>query len=83
MAFAWKFLFPLSLVNLFAVALEAYLLRDPNTGALTRADLWIMAPINLALMAGSMALFHRFVREKVTPPRKAAAPGVAAAREAS
>ncbi|MDP3064898.1 MAG: NADH-quinone oxidoreductase subunit NuoH, partial [Chloroflexota bacterium] len=31
MAFAWKFLFPMSLVNVFAGAVEVYLLRDPST----------------------------------------------------
>ncbi|MDP3064861.1 MAG: NADH-quinone oxidoreductase subunit H, partial [Chloroflexota bacterium] len=83
MAFAWKFLFPMSLVNLFAGAVEVYLLRDPATGALTRADLWIMAAVNLPLMVGSMALFHRLVREKVMPPHKMERRAVPAAREVS
>lgn len=53
MGYAWKFLFPLSLLSLFATALEVYWLRDPVTGALTTADLWLMAPLNggLAVVA--------------------------------
>ena len=51
LTFAWKFLLPLSLINLFATALEVYFLRD-DAGALTSADLGIMTGINLALFRG-------------------------------
>ena len=48
LAFAWKFLLPLSVVALFATALEIYFLREPD-GSLTTNTLWIMAGINSVL----------------------------------
>ena len=71
MAFAWKFLLPLSLINLFATTLEVYFLRDDG-GALTRGDLGIMAGINMALAVAAIALFGRVIREKVRPPVRTA-----------
>ena len=49
MAFAWKGLFPLSLVNLFAVAIEVQVLQDPVTGDITTGELWAMTAINWAI----------------------------------
>lgn len=46
MAFAWKGLFPLALVNMFLVAIELFLLQDPVTGTIANHQLWIMAAIN-------------------------------------
>lgn len=69
MAFAWKFLFPLALVNLFATALEVYFLRDAS-GALSRADMAIMVPINVVLMVVTMRLFYAFIREKLKPEER-------------
>jgi len=68
MAFAWKFLLPLSLINLFATALEVYFFRD-SRGALTTNDLWIMAGINLVLGVVCVTLFGGMIREKVRPSR--------------
>ena len=94
MAVCWKFLMPLSIINLAAVTLEVYFLRDAD-GALTTADLWIMAAINTALAIVSLAAFGRLIREKVRvsprlpasanpPPANpaSATPGVSAAAEA-
>jgi len=84
MALAWKFLLPLSLINLLATTLEVYFLRDP-AGRLTTGDLWIMSGINLAVAVGSIVLFGGLIREKVQPvrPRPAVARGaIASAREA-
>ena len=64
MAVCWKFLMPLSMINLAAVVLEVFFLRDAN-GVLTTADLWIMAGINFVLAAVSIAFFGRLIREKV------------------
>jgi NADH-quinone oxidoreductase subunit H len=72
MAFAWKFLFPLSLINLFATMLEVYFLRDA-AGALTRADLGIMTGINMALAVGALSLFGTMIKDKVKPPVRTAA----------
>jgi NADH-quinone oxidoreductase subunit H len=66
MAFAWKFLLPLSIINLFATALEVFFLRD-SQGVLAINDLWIMTGINLALGAGCIALFGSMIREKIKP----------------
>ena len=64
MAVCWKFLMPLSMINLAAVVLEVFFLRDAN-GILTTADLWIMAGINIVLAVVSIAFFGRLIREKV------------------
>lgn len=79
MAFAWKFLFPLSLINLFATTLEVYFLRDA-VGALTRGDLGIMFAINIVVAFVAISLFGRAIRENVRPPARTAAvvlPGAA------
>lgn len=68
MAFAWKFLLPLSLINLLATTLEVYFLRG-DAGVLTTADLWIMSGINLAVAVVSIALFGGMIRDKVRPVR--------------
>lgn len=84
MALAWKFLLPLSLINLLATTLEVYFLRDP-AGRLTTSDLWVMAGINLAVALGSIVLFGRLISEKVRPvrPRPVVAPRAGASvREA-
>jgi NADH-quinone oxidoreductase subunit H len=64
MALAWKFLLPLSLINLFATAMEVYWLRN-GAGELSTNDLWIMAGINLVLAGASILLFGALNREKV------------------
>ncbi len=66
LAFAWKFLLPLSLINLFATALEVYFLRD-DAGVLTTGDLGIMTGINLALLVICILVFGNLVRDKVKP----------------
>ena len=63
MAVSWKFLLPLSLVNLAVTTLEVYFLRGPD-GVLTTMDLWIMAAINIPLALVCIALFGALVREK-------------------
>ena len=64
MAVCWKFLMPLSVINLIAVTLEVYFLRDAG-GALSTADLWIMTGINIVVAAVSIAVFGRLIKEKV------------------
>ena len=66
LAFAWKFLLPASLINLFATSLEVYFLRDAE-GVLTRGDLGIMTGINIGIMVVCVLLFGNLVREKVRP----------------
>ncbi|MDE2787942.1 MAG: NADH-quinone oxidoreductase subunit NuoH [Chloroflexota bacterium] len=71
MAVCWKFLMPLSIINLAAVTLEVFFLRDA-TGSLSTLDLWIMAGINIVLAGGSILFFGRFIREKVRSDAPAA-----------
>ena len=74
MAVCWKFLMPLSIINLTAVVLEVFFLRDAN-GSLSASDLWIMAGINIVLAGGSILFFGRFIREKVRADAAAGARG--------
>ena len=66
MSMAWKFLLPLSLINLFATTLEVYFLRDTQ-GILTANDLWVMVGINMALAVTCIVLFGNLIRDKVSP----------------
>ena len=59
MAFAWKALFPLALVNMIALAVEVELFQDAATGKITTGDLWIMSAINWVIAAVSIfAIAH-------------------------
>ena len=69
MAFAWKFLLPLSLINLFATTLEVYLLRDAQ-GEISRGDLGIMIAINMAVAVAAISLFGNVIKERVRPPER-------------
>ena len=77
MALAWKFLLPLSIINLFATSLEVYFFRS-DQGVLSSTDLWLMAGINLAVAVGSIALFGGLIREKVKPAAARIPAGVVA-----
>ena len=66
MAVAWKFLLPLSMINLFATTLEVYFFRN-DLGKLSSGDLWIMSGINLAMAVVCIALFGNLIRHKVRP----------------
>jgi NADH-quinone oxidoreductase subunit H len=66
MAFAWKFLFPLSIINLFASALEVFVLRD-SAGVLSQGDLGIMAGVNIPLTIVSIGLMSRLIGGNVQP----------------
>lgn len=68
LAFAWKFLLPLSIINLFATALEVYFLRD-SAGILEATDLWIMAGINFGVAIGCLLIFGTLIQDKVRPVR--------------
>jgi len=91
MGYAWKFLFPLSLLTLFVTALEVYWLRDPVLNevgqvvdyTLSTNALWIMAPINwgitlLALVGMSILLGQRrySLKARAAAPKTAAYPRV-------
>ena len=65
MAFSWKFLLPLSLINLMAVTLQVFILRGEG-GVLTTGDLGIMAAINLAVTVVSIVVLGNLIRDRVT-----------------
>lgn len=79
MAFSWKFLLPLSLINLLAVSLEVFFLRD-TAGRLSTGDLGIMAGINIVVTLAAIALFGRLISRRVSfapsRPAQSMAPGV-------
>ncbi|MSQ06345.1 MAG: NADH-quinone oxidoreductase subunit NuoH [Dehalococcoidia bacterium] len=84
MAFSWKFLLSLALINLVATALEVYFLRG-DSRTLTTVDLWVMAGINLALAAVAIGAFGRLNRaqvQRVRPPLPVLAPAGAPAGKA-
>lgn len=54
MALAWKFLFPLSLINLLITGVEVLVISKSFT--------WVMVPINLAIMAILVILWSRFFK---------------------
>lgn len=64
MAFAWKGLFAMALLNIFVVAVEVMLLQDPNTGALTTSDLWLMAAINWGVTVVTIAFMAKVFGSK-------------------
>ena len=66
LAFAWKFLLPLSIINLFATALEVFFLRS-DAGVLDTSDLWIMAGINFGVAITCLLVFGTLIKEKVRP----------------
>lgn len=65
MDFAWKFLFPLSLINMFVTAVEVLVWEEP-----TLAQLWAMVGINLLVaVVGIVAFSFVFKRKGISPPR--------------
>ncbi len=66
LAFAWKFLLPLSIINMFAIALEVYFLRD-DSGTLSTSDLWIMVGMNFGVAIACLIIFGTLIKEKVRP----------------
>jgi NADH-quinone oxidoreductase subunit H len=71
MGFAWKGLFAMALINIFAVAIEVMLLQDQKTGALTSSDLWLMSVINwgvaIVTIVAMVKLFARKQWERPVP----------------
>ena len=53
MGFAWKGLFPLSLVNIFVVAIEAFIFQEAD-GTISSGSLWIMTGINWIVFIGAI-----------------------------
>ena len=71
MGFAWKGLFPLSIVNLFLIAVELFAFQEPD-GTISMESLWIMVPINWVIFLISVVLIARALGQRnlqqVKPP---------------
>jgi NADH-quinone oxidoreductase subunit H len=70
MAFAWKCLFPLSLINLLLTTLEVYFFRDPVTGIIPAGSLWIMAGINIIAAFVCIPMFGYLIKDKLSIPER-------------
>lgn len=57
LALAWKGLFPLSMINVLALAVEVIAWPDPSAG-----QLWVMAAINWGVGLAALAIVPRVVR---------------------
>ena len=76
MALSWKFLLPLSLINLAITSIEVFVLKGAD-GYLSTTDLWIMAGINIPLSILLVLLLAGLLNKKVDArPVKVAAPVV-------
>jgi len=64
MAFAWKVLFPLSIVNVFLTAIEVLVWPNPTT-----TEWWTMAAINWAVAILSIVIFSRIGKDKMSTRR--------------
>ena len=72
MGFAWKGLFALSLVNIFAVAIEVVVLQD-ETGTISTGSLWGMAAVNWAIAVIGIVLTAKVLGQR-TLERRAPTP---------
>ncbi len=61
MAFAWKILFPLSVLNLFVTALELLIWQDP-----TVSELWMMAGINWTIAIVCLVAISRAGKSRIS-----------------
>ncbi len=61
MAFSWKVMLPLSIINLVATTVEVYVFKS---GGITTLELWIMGIINLVIAAACLPLFGRLMKYK-------------------
>ena len=84
MAFAWKFLLPLSLINIFVTAVEILLLGDEVVvdsvvirRDFTTSNLWVMAGINFAVALVGIIGFSHMIRKKPQVRQVAARPSPA------
>ena len=63
MGFAWKGLFALSLLNIFAIAIEVVIFQD-DAGNISTSSLWIMSAINWALTVVAIVVTARVLGQK-------------------
>ena len=61
MALAWKFLFPLGLINLFLTAGQLLIWEEPTT-----AQLWMMGGINWVIALVCLVVSSHLMSDKLT-----------------
>ena len=61
MAFSWKVMLPLSIINLAATTVEVYVFKS---GGITTLELWVMGIINLVIAAACLPLFGGLMKYK-------------------
>ena len=65
MAFAWKFLLPLSLINIFVTATEVLIWGEVvdgiPMGILSYGSIWLVAAINFGIAIAAIIVFSRLV----------------------
>jgi NADH-quinone oxidoreductase subunit H len=66
MAFCWKGLLPMSLINLFAVVIETFILKGSGN-SLSLIDLWIMCVINTIIAVITVIVLNKLVSTKIDP----------------
>ena len=59
MGFAWKFLFPLSLINIFVTAIEVLVWEEPTT-----VQIWAIGGINLLVLVIGIVVFSYVLRRQ-------------------
>ncbi len=63
MGFAWKGLFPLSLVNIFVVAVQAFIFQEAD-GTISLASLWMMAGINWVVFIAAIVFMANILGQR-------------------
>ena len=63
LTFAWKFLFPLSLINVIALSVQRLLLAD-EFGNLQQQDMWLMVVSNWILMVVAVPVLIKITNRK-------------------
>jgi len=66
MGLAWKGLLPLSLVNLFVLAIEVLIFQDPGTGVVPPERLWWMAAFNWPFAIVSIVVLAHIMGQRPT-----------------
>jgi len=89
MEFAWKFLFPLSLLNIFVTATEVFLLGEEaeavgkTAPVFSTGDWWLMAGINFVVLVVGIVAFSWLIAKRRPTVRQEAAWPVPGATQAT
>ena len=74
MSLAWKALLPLSVLNLFVIAIEVFIF-NPGDGGLSTSELWIMTGVNWGItIIAIVAIFNLAGQRKLKRPDPVVSP---------